>query len=37
MIAAKRLRHVTFATANIEQQVEYYQSIIGLGIVERQA
>lgn len=37
MIAAKRLRHVTFATANIEQQVEYYQGIIGLGIVERQA
>jgi len=37
MIAAKRLRHVTFATDNIEQQVDYYQSIIGLGIVERQA
>jgi len=37
MIAAKRLRHVTFATANIEAQVEYYQGIIGLGIVERQA
>ena len=37
MIAAKRLRHATFVTDNIEQQVEYYQGIIGLGIVERQA
>lgn len=36
MIAAKRLRHATFATANVERQIEYYQSIIGLGVVERQ-
>jgi catechol-2,3-dioxygenase len=36
MIEVKRIRHATFATDNIEQQVEYYQSIIGLGIVERQ-
>jgi catechol 2,3-dioxygenase-like lactoylglutathione lyase family enzyme len=37
MIEVKRIRHVSFATDNIEQQVEYYQGIIGLGIVERQA
>jgi catechol-2,3-dioxygenase len=37
MIEVKRIRHATFATANIEQQIEYYQSIIGLGVVERQA
>lgn len=37
MIEVKRIRHATFATADIERQIEYYQSIIGLGIVERQA
>jgi catechol 2,3-dioxygenase-like lactoylglutathione lyase family enzyme len=37
MIEVKRIRHAGFATDNIGQQVEYYQSIIGLGIVERQA
>jgi catechol-2,3-dioxygenase len=37
MIKVKRIRHATFATDNIEQQVEYYQSTIGLGIVEKQA
>ncbi|WP_249165590.1 VOC family protein [Bradyrhizobium sp. AUGA SZCCT0431] len=37
MIKVKRIRHATFATADIEQQIEYYQGIIGLGIVEKQA
>jgi catechol-2,3-dioxygenase len=37
MIEVKRIRHAGFTTENIEQQIEYYQSIIGLGIVERQA
>jgi len=37
MIEVKRIRHATFTTADIGQQIEYYQSIIGLGIVERQA
>lgn len=37
MIAAKRLRHASFATADVERQIEYYQSIIGLGVVERRA
>jgi catechol-2,3-dioxygenase len=36
MIAVKRIRHATFATADIEAQLEYYQSIIGLGVVARQ-
>ena len=37
MIEVKRIRHAGFTTDDIGQQVEYYQSIIGLGIVERQA
>jgi len=37
MIEVKRIRHATFATADIEAQVDYYQSIIGLGVVERHA
>src|SRR5437763_12341122 len=37
MIEVKRIRHAGFTTDNIEQQIEYYQSIIGLGIVEMQA
>jgi catechol-2,3-dioxygenase len=37
MIEVKRIRHAGFTTENIEQQIEYYQSIIGLGIVESQA
>jgi catechol 2,3-dioxygenase-like lactoylglutathione lyase family enzyme len=36
MIKAKRIRHATFATPDIEAQLEYYQSIIGLGVVARQ-
>ncbi|HEY4986444.1 MAG TPA: VOC family protein [Bradyrhizobium sp.] len=36
MIEVKRIRHATFATDNIEAQIEYYQSIIGLGVVDRQ-
>ena len=35
MIRVKRLRHATFTTANIEAQLDYYQSIIGLGIIAR--
>jgi catechol 2,3-dioxygenase-like lactoylglutathione lyase family enzyme len=35
MIEVKRIRHASFTTADIEQQIEYYQGIIGLGIVER--
>jgi catechol-2,3-dioxygenase len=37
MIEVKRIRHAGFTTDNIGQQVEYYQSIIGLGLVENQA
>ena len=37
MIEVKRIRHATFATPDIEQQIEYYQSTIGLGVVEKQA
>jgi catechol 2,3-dioxygenase-like lactoylglutathione lyase family enzyme len=36
MIEVKRIRHATFATPDIEAQIEYYQSIIGLGVVGRQ-
>lgn len=37
MIDVKRIRHASFATENIAQQTEYYQGIIGLGLVERLA
>ena len=36
MIEVKRIRHATFATPDIEAQIEYYQSIIGLGVVGKQ-
>ncbi|MFL5017023.1 MAG: hypothetical protein ACJ8EW_12685 [Rhizobium sp.] len=35
MIKVKRLRHVTFTSPNIEAQLDYYQSIIGLGVIQR--
>ena len=35
MIKVKRLRHATFTSPNIEAQLDYYQSIIGLGVVAR--
>ena len=35
MIKVKRLRHVTFTSPNIEAQLDYYQSVIGLGVIER--
>jgi catechol 2,3-dioxygenase-like lactoylglutathione lyase family enzyme len=35
MIKVKRLRHATFTTPNIEAQLDYYQSIIGLGLIAR--
>ena len=37
MIEVKRIRHAGFTTDDIGRQVEYYQSVIGLGLVERQA
>ena len=35
MIKVKRLRHVSFASPNVEAQLDYYQSIIGLAVIER--
>ena len=35
MIKVKRLRHVTFASPNVEAQLDYYQSIIGLAVIGR--
>ncbi|MDB5566815.1 MAG: glyoxalase [Tardiphaga sp.] len=37
MIKVKRIRHATFATPDIGRQIDYYQSVIGLGIVARDA
>lgn len=37
MIDVKRIRHATFSTTDIERQTEYYQSVIGLGLLEKQA
>lgn len=36
MINVKRLRHVTFSTPDIDKQVDYYQSVVGLGVVSRE-
>ena len=35
MIKVKRLRHVSFASPNVEAQLDYYQSVIGLGVIQR--
>ena len=35
MIKARRLRHVCFSTPDPARQAEYYQSIVGLGLVAR--
>jgi len=37
MIDVKRIRHAAFATDRMDEQVDYYQSIIGLGVVAREA
>jgi catechol-2,3-dioxygenase len=35
MIKARRIRHATMITPDLERQVEYFQSIVGLGVAER--
>ena len=35
MIKVKRLRHVTFASPDVEAQLDYYRSIIGLAVIAR--
>ena len=35
MIKVKRLRHVTFASPDLEAQLDYYRSIIGLAVIGR--
>jgi catechol 2,3-dioxygenase-like lactoylglutathione lyase family enzyme len=37
MIDVKRIRHATFATPDIGRKVDYYQSVVGLGVVAREA
>jgi len=37
MIKTKRLGHATFETADIERQIDYYQEVIGLRLIERDA
>jgi catechol 2,3-dioxygenase-like lactoylglutathione lyase family enzyme len=37
MIDVKRIRHATFVTDDIEEQIDYYQSVIGLGVAARDA
>lgn len=36
MIKAKRVRHATFATPDMARQVDYYQSVVGLGVISRE-
>ena len=35
MIKVKRLRHVTIISPGIEAQLDYYQSVIGLSMIQR--
>jgi len=35
MIKVKRVRHTALATSDLEQLLEYYQSVIGLGVISR--
>ena len=37
MIKVKRIRHVTFVTPDIERQIDYYQTVVGLGVAGRHA
>jgi catechol 2,3-dioxygenase-like lactoylglutathione lyase family enzyme len=37
MIDTKRIRHATFVTPDLERQIDYYRSVIGLGVVAREA
>ncbi len=37
MIQVKRLGHATFETPDIERQIDYFRSVVGLGVVEREA
>jgi catechol 2,3-dioxygenase-like lactoylglutathione lyase family enzyme len=36
MIRVKRVRHTALATSDLEHLLEYYQSVIGLGVVSRE-
>ena len=35
MIETRRLGHVTFSTPDIQQQIDYYQHVLGLSVVEK--
>jgi catechol-2,3-dioxygenase len=37
MIKARRIRHATVTTADKARQVDYYQSVVGLGVAHREA
>ena len=35
MIDVKRIRHATFVTPDLDRQIDYYQSVVGLGVTAR--
>ncbi len=37
MLDVKRLAHVTLTTPDLERQLDYYQAIVGLAVIERSA
>ena len=37
MIKARRIRHATVTTDDIDRQVDYFQSVVGLGVADRSA
>ena len=37
MIKARRIRHASFSTPDLARQADYYQSIVGLGVIARES
>jgi catechol 2,3-dioxygenase-like lactoylglutathione lyase family enzyme len=37
MIKAKRIGHASFVTSDLDKQIDYYQQVVGLGVVARDA
>jgi len=36
MIGVKKIAHVTYETPDLDQQIEYYTDILGLGLIARE-
>jgi catechol-2,3-dioxygenase len=36
MIGVKKIAHATYETPDLDQQIEYYTDILGLGLIARE-